>query len=468
MPIHSNKRTLLSACSLLILSGCVTPKEPKNSNISAEALAPNVWQRAQNSDTILEDWLSNFNDPRLEELIAEAMNNNFGLEAANYQVNASMAALRISKSLRMPSVDLSLNSGRQQTRSSVSDFQAVRFNSNSLNFGARWEIDVWNRLGKQSQASQAQYEATLLDYQGFQLSLAGQVARSWYNAVLAKAQLELSIDTTKALVTNLEVLEKRYERGLVTSFDLRLARSQTATSKSLEPQRRNTLNAAIRQLETLLGRYPNGTLDLQITIPDVPPKVPAGLPAELLTRRPDIAAAAARLRASVALDSATQMNWLPSIALTASGGTTSDQLSDLLDSNFDVWSIFGSLSAPLFQSGRLKGERQQSEALLNAQTSQYKNTVLSAFSEVETTLANEVNFLSLLSELEIAAEESSKAEKQSWKLYERGLIDITSLLDAQQRSFNARSQYLSARNSQVQNRISLHLSLGGGFQLPTL
>lgn len=462
-------RTVSTLSILPLIASCSTPmKKDSPSYAIGEERMPQTWSIPTSDSTQKLNWLASFNDETLQTLVDEAIENNFGLESANYKTNAAQAAIRISNSFRFPSVKLDLNSGRQQTRSSLLNYQATETDANNLSFGASWEIDLWNRLGKQKSAAKSQYNATVLDYRAFELSLTGQIARTWFNAIDAKSQLQLSKETTESLEANLKVLESRYERGLVTSFDLRLSRAQTASSRALEQQRKNALSGYVRKLETLLGRYPSGSLKINDALPEISEPIPAGTPSELLARRPDIAAAEQRLRASISLDAATQTNWLPSLSLTASAGTASAQFADLLDSNFDVWSLFGNLTAPLFQSGRLKGERQQSQALLEAEIAQYRNTVLNAFSEVEIALANEANYISLINELQAAADENKLAEDQSWKLYERGLIDITSVLDAQRRSFESRNQLISANNSLAQNRIDLILALGGDFETSEL
>ncbi|MCH6257597.1 efflux transporter outer membrane subunit [Puniceicoccaceae bacterium K14] len=456
-------KNVIVLSSLPIFVSCSTLDNKSSPDYSLDTLTPAQWANSKTVSAVDSNWLTNFQDAQLSSLVEEALQNNFGLEAANFQTNATQAALRISQSLRLPSLGLEASTGSQETRSITNDYQSFEFDSSSLSLGASWEFDVWNRLGNQVNATKAEYQATLQDYKALELSIAGQVARLWFNAIDARSQLQLSQENTASLESNLSVLENRYDRGLVTSFDIRLARSQTAASRATEQQRSSALNSIVRQLEIILGRYPSGKLSIGQNLPELPNSIPVGLPADLISRRPDIAAAERRLRATISQDAAAQANWLPSLGLTASAGTNTEKLVDLLDSDFSVWSLFGNLTAPLFQSGKLKAERKQSEALLQAQISQYKNTVLNAFAEVEIALANEVNFNQLITNLAIASKESLLAEEESWKLYERGLIDITSVLDTQRRSFDSRNQLTTARNSLIQNRIDLVLALGGDF-----
>ena len=136
----------------------------------------------------------------------------------------------------------------------------------------------------------------------------------------------------------------------------------------------------------------------------------------------------------------------------------------MLDSDFSVWSIAGDLGANLFAAGRLKSERVQSQAQAESQLAQYRSTVLTAFQEVENALSSEIDLSLLREESAIAADENQKAEDLAWEQYDKGLVDITTLLDAQRRADESASQLISIQNQRLQNRINLHLALGGDFE----
>ncbi len=448
--------------TLGLLGGCIT-QPIADQNESVKDLAPEKWTATSDSQKPSDNWLRDFNDPRLIELVREVEENNFGLEAANQRANAAQAASRIARSLKYPTLGANLTSGKQQSRLATFNFQKIETDSHTLTLGSQWELDIWNRLGQGHAAALAQHEATQLDYEALRLSLAGQVAKAWFNTLEAKTQFQLAQDSASSFEANQKTLENRYQKGLVSAFELRLIRAQAASSRAAQEGRRTQLDQAIRQFEVLLGRYPSAQLHTEADLPLLVRNPPAGLPSDLLARRPDIRAEERRLAAIVAGDKATQRNWLPSISITANTGTASNQLSDLLDDNFSIWSIFGELSAPLFQAGKLKAERNQSDALKLAQIAQYKNTVLIAFQEVEIALAAEEALMRYEEEVALAATENQKAEQQSWKLYERGLINITNVLDSQCRAFDSQSQLISIKNQRLQNRINLYLSLGGGF-----
>lgn len=448
-----------SALTGLLFASCQNTAPPQ-SPPEIDDFAPPAWSNASGSRTTA-SWLSSLGATQLEALAQEAEAQNLGLESAYQRSRAADAASRISKSFRLPSFSASLRSSSSQNMASFTPPSSIGSDSHSLGLSARWEIDLWNRLGLEARSAEAQYRASQYDFQAFRLSLSGQVARSWFAAIEASLQRQLAEASAVSFATNLETLEKRYSRGLVDAFDLRLTRAQAAGSRATALSRRSQMDAMLRNLESLLGRYPAAELELANELPALAESPAAGIPSKLLARRPDILAEQNRLLAALSLEKAANRNWLPSLVLTASDGTVSNRFSDLLDQDFNVWSIAGDLSAALFQSGRLKAQRAQLNANQLGQLASYKDTVLNAFREVETALRAEADLRELEEAARLSAEENQSAERQAWQLYERGLVDITAVLDAERRSFNARSQLISIQNQRLQNRINLHIALGG-------
>lgn len=425
-----------------------------------DGLLPDDWSQADGL-ALSRNWVNELGSSTLASLVAEAEKNNFGLEAAQQRARAAEAAARISGSLRGPSLNAGLRSSRSRTLVGFGNPVPTETESHSLSLSARWEIDLWNRLGMEYASSEAQYQASLYDFEAFKLSLASQVAKAWFSAVAAKTQFDLAQSSAVSFDSKLATLERRYSRGLIDAFDLRLTRAQASASRAAAIQRRSQMDTSIRQLETLLGRYPAAELTAHEPLPELGDKPAAGIPSALLARRPDVLAQQNRLAAALALEASAQRNWLPSLALTASDGTLTSNFSDLLDSDFNVWSLAGDLTVALFQSGRLASQRDQLNANQLSQLAQYNNLVLQAFREVETALRAETDFLDLETQTLISADQNQQAEDQAWRLYERGLTDITSVLDAERRAFDAKSQLITIRNQRLQNRINLHVALGG-------
>lgn len=458
---HSHLISLFIAS--LACSSCVTQRATNQTDVAA-SLAPDNWSVSVATSETINNWIATFSDPVLEKLVQEGYEQNFGLEASEQRLNAAAAAARISGATRYPNLGLDLSSSRRKNLVNFSPPTGNTSSNHSLSLSSQWELDVWQRVGKGHAAAVARFEASRYDTEALKLSLAGQIAKAWFSAIEAQAQYELATATAKSSETNLANLEKRYKRGLLEAFDLRLTRAQAASTRTNAVNRRSQMDARIRNLETLLARYPSAELKTASELPDLSATPPASLPSTLLQRRPDLLAAERRLAAFFTQNEVTQRNWLPRISLTGSTGTVSNQFSDLIDTDFNIWSLAGSLSTTLFHAGRLKAERDQSEANYLSQVAQYKNAALQAFREVEIALRSEQDLNELEESAQIAATESLKAEEQSWSLYERGLVNINSVLTSERRSLTARSQLLSIKNQRLQNRVDLHIALGGGFE----
>ncbi len=461
-------RLLPIAVAVLLLPGCASSRRAELDQAAADAaLAPAGWASPADSDAVSESWIAAFGDAELEALVAEALAANFGLESSAQRARAAAAAARIAGAARIPALGAGLRSSRQKSFIATPGFSGpIESESHALNLSAQWEIDVWNRLGQARDAAIDLREASVHDVQALRLSLTSQVAKTWFNAIEARFQYELATASAASFDAKLDTLESRYRRGLAEAFDLRLLRAQAASSRAAALSRRVQLDSAVRLLETLLGRYPAAALAVGDRLPATPPPPSAGLPATLLERRPDLLAQGRRLAAAAAHESSARRNWLPAISLTASDGTAATRFADLLDDAFNVWSVAGAVAQPIFQGGRLKAERTQADANYLSALAQYKETALRAFREVETALRAESELAELERQAVIAAGESERAEEQAWRLYGRGLVDISAALDAQRRAFDARSQRISVENRRLQNRVDLHIALGGALSEP--
>ena len=451
--------TLISA-----VSGCSLLRPHLSSPVLPET--PTAWTTAdpgkQGFDATT--WRNEFADPVLAALIEEAVGNNFDLRSAAARINAARANATISGADRAPQIAASLNANRAR-RSTVVGGTVVSGIGNYFQTGLeiRWEADIWGRLGHQARAATLELAASEADYHAARLSLAANIGRSWFNSIEAQQQVELSRQTVTNYRQALERIRESYRAGLSSALDLRLARSNLASAESQLAAQQARLDGQLRTLQPLLGRYPSRPLALADTLPALHQPVPAGLPSGRLARRPDLIAAQQRLRAADERTSQAAKNRLPRIQLTASGGTGSDQLNDLLDGDRLIWSIVGGITAPLFQGGRLKANQELARANADQALNQYAQTLLDAFREVETALAATPLLETQQQALQKAVEEAQESEQLAAEQYRAGLVDITTWLEAQRRLFTARSSLLQIRNQRLQNRINLHLALGGDF-----
>ena len=337
------------------------------------------------------------------------------------------------------------------------------FTTYELRANMSWEIDLWGRIRAAREAAFSDFQASHAELESAHLSLAAATARAWFAVIEARRQVRLATDTAETFRRTEKQVKDRVETGVSPQVDLRLATTNRASADALLDAAVILLEDRLRRLEILLGRYPAGAIVTREQLPQIPAPIPTGLPSELLVRRLDIQSAEQQLvAASLRIDEARAALY-PSISLTASGGTSSEQFSNLMSRDFAVWSVSGDLTQPLFEGGRrlaaidiAKG--QAKEALAN-----YANKVLKAFSEVEQALIKE-NLLAQREEsLQEATVEAKKARQLSEDRYNQGIEDLITLLEAQRRALTNESQLIAVQRERLDARVDLHLALGGDF-----
>jgi len=469
------KRGTLTAV-VLLAAACVQPPAVQQRTLEVEP--PVRWGTTSGPGSEpLGAWWEQYGDTQLAALIELGLARNNDLQAAAHRVDRAVAAGRIVAADLKPEVGAALSAQRQEQvfvglpipgGPNVLSSTSSQF---ALSLETSWEVDLWGRLRAGGRAALAEAQATEADLRGAQLSLSGQIAKLWFAVAEAQQQLDLTRKSVASFTTSTELVRSRYESGVRPSIDLRLALSNQHSAEALVAAAENALDAAVRQLETLLGRYPSAELldDFSVDrLPDLPPPVPVGLPSELVSRRPDLVAAERRLTAADQQLLVAQRSRYPRFALTARGGSVSDQLDDLLDGDFGVWALIGNLTAPVFQAGRLKAGVDRARAAGDEALALYAGQVLRAYAEVETTLAAEQHLRVREERLRETAEQLEGARTLAQTRYARGVGDYLTVLESQTRALNARISWIRVRRELLINRVDLHLALGGGFntQLP--
>ena len=258
-------------------------------------------------------------------------------------------------------------------------------------------------------------------------------------------------------------MRDRFEAGIRPALDLRLALLNVSNAEAQLDQRRQQLDASRRQLDVLLGRYADGTLPTPENLPATPSNVPGGLPADLVSRRPDLVAAERRITSARQRWQVARGELYPRISLTSNAGTATSALQELINGNFGVWSLLGNIVQPLFQGGRLRAGVDRAEARTAEELAVYANTALLAFSEVETALAAEEFLTGRQRFLATSAEQSRAAEALADDRYRTGLDDYITVLESQRLALQAEGDLIAARRQRLENRVDLYLALGGGF-----
>lgn len=455
----------------LSLAACaVTPPERSYEFDSAET--PPEWI-ADNEDgeLDLEAWWRQFGDAELSAHVERALEHNRDLVAAAARVQAAEAQARIAGAALKPTLNAGLD-GRRARQNFIGlplpggsgDVLSTTSSSLGVSLDLAWEWDLWGRLAAGERAALEDFQATRADYAGAQLSIAGQTAKAWLALAEARLQLQLAEQTVQSFTQNTEFIRRRYEQGRIEPLELRLAENNLASAESLLYFRAEQIERVARQLQILTGVYPDGQVGAT-DLPAIPAEIPAGVPSDLLLRRPDLASAEARLAAAdYRLYEARKALW-PSIRLTASAGRTSAELDDLLKESFDVWSLAGGIVQPIFNGGRLRAAIDASDARAREALANYGQRSLVAFSEVETALSTQEHIEDREASLEEAAQQAEAAQALAERQYQAGTTNLLAVLESQRRALNARAEQITSRRERLDNRIDLYLALGGGFRL---
>ncbi len=415
---------------------------------------PDAWLHASASNTsaTAARW-SSFGSAELEQLIATAVANNTDLAAALARIEQARASTRIAGSGLYPQVGASGSASRSHSESggrSVSDSRG------DVGLSVSYELDLWQRNRNLLDAATWQLLATEHDRHALRLLVSSEVARLYSGVLALDARLEVAQRNLTNAEDVLRITEIRYSEGAISGLERAQQRTSVANTQASIAALQNQRELLFNQLALVTGVAPvqlqlseERSLD-QLQLGDVP----LSSPWELLERRPDIAAAEARLRAANINIGVARANALPGVSLGLSTALTASPASTLMN-------LAASFFAPIFQGGALQGDIDRSEAVRDEQVAQYQSVLLVAFREVEDALSNDEAAATRRDALAVAAEEARKADSIARVRFDTGSIDFTTLLSTQAALLQAEDSYLSARQDQLAARIDLMRALGG-------
>ncbi|MEM9738808.1 MAG: TolC family protein [Pseudomonadota bacterium] len=461
------KRSSLLVGSVM-LSGCASLEAYNMGKVDPLPVAPDApatWAAAGVSGTVDQgDWLSGFNDPTMMALVDEALENNYSLAAQLATVRAAAADARAERGTLLPFISGSLSTGARRSVFEDNDGDAVTSDDPSFGIGlnASWEADLWGRLAAGVDISDADLLIAEADLVNARLSIASQTAIAWINLNAAVAQRDVSLATLEALQRTADLTERRFARGLSTALDVRLARSALARAEADIAARRQVLDESARQLEVLLGRYPAAEINAPATLPGLNSIEPISSPTLLLSRRPDIAAAETLVVQSGLRAEQARLALLPSLDITASVGTNTDDLSTAFDPSFIAANALANLTQPLYAGGQLTARTEAFIERIEIALANYAASTLTAWQEVENALAADAYLAIQEDALKRALEEAAFAEDLALRQYQNGLVSIFNLIDSQTQRLASESALVTARSNRAINRIQYYLALGGG------
>ena len=449
-----------------LLGACALQSPPSRSGEAGDI--PGSWSATREAKAGFDHrWVGKIGGSQLESLVAEAQGANPSLRASAARVDQAAAVAKIAGAERLPTLGAGLQASRQ--KQNFTGIPGISGGSTSNSFGVSlqtaWEVDLWGKAKAGTEAAIADVEAQAQADRALRSSLAAQVSKAWLAVTEANEQVALAERNVKSRNESTTLVLERFERAIAedggSAAQVRLSETELSSAKSDLESRRGERERALRQLELLLGRYPSGNVAAAAHLPKLPAPPPAGLPSELLLRRPDLLEAERRLAAAGRRKDQAVKALYPSISLTGSLGTTTDQLEKILSSSAGVWSLGGSLAQPIFQGGRLRGGIEQADAAEREAVAELQRVTLDAFGEVERALVTEIYLRRQVAELEQAVALAKDAAERANEEFRNGTGGVLTYLASQNQEIQAASSLVTVRRLLLDNRVNLHLALGG-------
>ena len=500
-----SKITVLS--TLLTLCAC-------NSNIKnlpkiSDIPTPDSWEtRIGNNDVptteslgdVESAWLKNFKDPELDKYVAKAVQNNPNLLNVAAQLKSAIKQVNITGSSLWPTVSTNVHQNRTTVEgqvlsptSSITDTDGVDDGLDGVNLDGiggdaddttdsdettsfstqirtaratlniSWEADIWGRLTQRKKSAAYSAKAQGETFKYARLTLVANTGRGWYNLITSKLQLDLAHQRLKSFQETASLIDSNYKAGLSSALDVYSSRSAVQQEKvALANARFNYIQTA-RAFKRILGEYPNTDIEFKAVLPELGELPPTGLPSQLLTRRPDIKASQLNYEAQIATAKATRRDLYPRLTFSGSIGDNRDTFQELFEGDNLIRTFLSDLTLPIFASGSLRSLHYQALYSAEAAYANLLTTTLTAFEEVENALSQET----LLREQKVATQEGVSLSENALEIaldrYKLGIENYTTVLESQRQLFSSKQNELNIRNALLQNRISLHLALGGGF-----
>jgi len=451
--------SLLAVAVALALSGCAS-LVPRSTEV-APAI-PAQWPAAAAAGTVdVADigWRDFFVDPRLQSVINQALDNNRDLRVAVLNVEKARAQYRIQRADRVPAVGVQ----GQMTRSGGDAPVTEQF---SANLGVvEFELDLFGRVRNLSQAALQQYFAEAANRRSAQLSLVAEVANAWLTLGADNEQLRIAQATLASYEDSLRLTEARRQLGGASALELSQTRTLVETARTDVARFAGQVAQDRNALVLLAGGPVDDTLlpTTQVTEVAALRPLPAGVPGEVLLRRPDVMAAEHTLLSANANIGAARAAFFPSISLTGSIGSASSELSSLFDSGTRVWSFLPKLNLPIFQGGKLRANLGVATADRDIALAQYEKAIQSGFREAADALVLNDSLDAQLASQQALVAAAEQAQTLSQARYDAGLDSFLTLLDARRTAYTARKSLVSTQLAQQSNQVALYKVLGGGW-----
>ncbi|MDC7823622.1 AdeC/AdeK/OprM family multidrug efflux complex outer membrane factor [Pseudomonas sp. BLCC-B13] len=465
------RRSLLSlAVASILLGGCSLIPDYQRPASPVESLWPSEAGGAQTATAAADlDWREFFKDPALQGLIDTALANNRDLRVAALNVEAYAAQRQIQRSALFPSVTADGGATRQRLPGSLSSSGEPSISSQySATVGASWELDLFGRLRSLDEQALQQYFATEEARRATQIALVASVANAWLTLQADQELLQLTQDTLKTYQQSFALTQRSYDVGVADALALAQARSAVESAQVSLAQYSRQVAQDRNTLVVLLGSGKAGGLPAgQPLDDDLLLEVPAGLPSDLLQRRPDLRQAEHQLQAANANIGAARAAFFPSVSLTANAGSLSPDLAGLFDAGSGSWLFQPSISLPIFNAGKLRASLDYAELQKDIQVASYEKAIQTAFQEVADGLAARATYQQQLDAQRALVKTNEEYYRLAERRYRTGVDSYLTLLDAQRQLFSVRQQLIGDRLAQLTSEVELYKALGGGWSEPS-
>jgi len=464
-----SKAAAAAAFSLLVAGCAVGPKYQRPAAPATpaykEAQGSDQWKTATPNEAALRaNWWEVFGDPQLNQLESLVPGANQSLKQAEAQFRQARALVRLNHAGYYPTVTGQASITNTRTPASLSGINRGPVTDYSLPVGASWEPDFWGRVRLSVQNATANAQASAADLQNMRLSLQSELAVDYFQLLGLDMEEKLLSDTLAAYEKAVKLTIDRFNGGVASKADVALAQTQLASTRSQLTDFGVVRSELEHAIAVLTGQPPSALTIAPGKIQAPPPPIPAGVPSELLERRPDIAAAERLVAAANAEIGLAQTAFYPTLTLSASGGLESNRITTWLSWPSRFWSLGPTLAQTLLDFGRRKAQVQGAEAAYDATVAGYRQTVLGAFQEVEDNLST----LRILSQEALQQDEAVKGAQESLRLeldrYKSGTVSYLDVITTQTIALTNESAAVGILSRRMTAAVQLIRALGGGWK----
>ncbi|WNY86985.1 efflux transporter outer membrane subunit [Leclercia adecarboxylata] len=455
-----NRRPLVTLMVAAVLSGCQSVDvEPAKPTLQI----PAQWRAATGPASPAEQmWWRNFHDSQLNAYVDQALRNNSDVLIARERINEYLARVYASEGNLFPTLDADLNAGRARSQSAATGLPTYgALYKGSLT--ASYDVDIWGANRRTTDAARASLEAQKAAAAAADLTVASSVASGYVTLLALDEQLKVTQSTLKAREEAFNLAQRQYQTGYSSRLELMQSDSELRSTRAQIPQVQNQIARQENALSLLLGSNPGSIARSADFDALTPLRIPSQLPSSLLNRRPDIVQAERQLIAADASLAASRASLLPSINLTATGSIQDRTLPGLLDNPLELWSIGGSILAPLLNRQALNAQVDIGQSQRNQALYSYEKTVRNAFKEVNDSLDAIARYGEQLTELVAQQAVAQETLRIAQNRYRNGYSSYLDVLDAQRTLFSVQTSVVQAKNNLLLAQIDLYKALGGGW-----